>query len=44
MSKIRIKKFGHVQNSFLENDGWIDIKKQLFSLVIKEVEKVVLQY
>lgn len=27
MSKIRIKNFGPIKNGYLDNDGWIDIKK-----------------
>ena len=27
MSRIRIKKFGPVQNGVHDNDGWLDIKK-----------------
>jgi len=27
MAKIRVKNFGPIKNGYLENDGWIDIKK-----------------
>ena len=27
MSKIRIKNFGPIKDGYLENDGWLDIKK-----------------
>ncbi len=27
MSKIRIKHFGPIQAGYLENDGWLDVKK-----------------
>ena len=27
MSKIKIKNFGPIKLGFLDNDGWIDIKK-----------------
>src|ERR1700712_734329 len=27
MSKIKIKNFGPIKEGYLENDGWIDIKK-----------------
>lgn len=27
MSKIRVKNFGPIKEGYLENDGWIDLKK-----------------
>lgn len=27
MSKIRIKNFGPIKEGYLENDGWLDVKK-----------------
>jgi hypothetical protein len=27
MSKIRIRNFGPIQEGYLENDGWMDIRK-----------------
>ncbi|MBK9482200.1 MAG: hypothetical protein IPO02_09545 [Bacteroidetes bacterium] len=41
MSKIRIKNFGPIKEGYLENDGWMDVKKVTVFIEIREGESTV---